>query len=194
METQTGLGRMSLEQALSGKRIPRAIRRSQALLDVEHLGFDGRTYDGQLVVHRAFEKDVATIFATLYKWQFPINKIVPIAAYGWNDTLSMEDNNSLSFDHRKIEGINRLSKHASGPIDEPICAIDLNPRQNPHIKNGIITPQNGTYNPKEPGTLVNGGREVKLFESFGFSWGGKWRFPTGKPKETLKDYMHFENP
>jgi hypothetical protein len=168
---------MTLEEALSGKRIPRAVTRSQVLLDVEHIGFDGRSHDGQLVIHRNLKKDVATIFAKLYKWKFPINKIIPAAAYGWSDHLSMDDNNTVAFDYRLIEGTNRLSNHARG-------AFDINPKQNPHIKNGIVTPHNGIYDPREPGTLVSGGREVSLFKQLGFSWGGDWT--------SLKDYMHVE--
>ncbi len=37
---------------------------------------------------------------------------------------------------------------------EAISGIDINPLQNPHIKNGKSFPENATYNSKKPGTLT----------------------------------------
>lgn len=170
---------MTLDEALSEKTIPRAIRKSQDILTVEHLGFDGKSREGQLVLHRGLTQSVATIFAELFRMDFPIEKVIPIVEYGWDDDASMADNNTSAFNYRTIAGTNRLSHHAVGR------AIDINPMQNPHIsRKGMIFPPKGTYDVSAPGTVVKNGPVVKLFKRHGFSWGGDWN--------SLKDYQHFE--
>ena len=98
--------------------------------------------------------------------KFPIEKVIPIVKYDWNDTLSMEDNNSYSFCYRDIS----YSKHAKG------MAIDLNPRLNPvrwHKEYSYRKdmPENGTYNPEIPGTFTPEHPVVLKFKALGFKWG-----------------------
>ena len=71
----------------------------------------------------------------------------------------------------------RFSEHAAG------VAIDLNPRYNPHYKDGENVPnmhigtENDLYTIKEDSELV------RIFREYGWKWGGDWK---------TRDYMHFE--
>lgn len=90
----------------------------------------------------------------------------------------MEANNSSCFNYRKIVGRSSLSKHALGR------AVDINPMQNPYIKDGITLPAGSKYEPKIEGTLTETSDFVKVLLSRGWVWGGSW--------QTLKDYQHLE--
>jgi hypothetical protein len=90
----------------------------------------------------------------------------------------MKDNNTSGFNYRFISGSKILSKHASG------LAIDINPKQNPYIKNGTTTPDGSIYEIDSIGTLTEDSRIVKEFKKRGWTWGGDWK--------SLKDYQHFQ--
>lgn len=60
----------------------------------------------------------------------------------------MEANNISAFNYREITGGGRLSNHASAR------AIDINPFQNPYIKNDIVLPHGAKYDPSIAGTLT----------------------------------------
>lgn len=71
-----------------------------------------------------------------------------------------------SYNNRNIAGSGRKSNHAYG------ASIDLDPAQNPHVKN----PKGGRHSlPDWVGELAN---------RYGLIWGGDWN--------SSKDYMHFE--
>ena len=78
-----------------------------------------------------------------------------------------------------------MSQHSYG------IAIDINPVQNPYIKNNneiiIIQPQSGK-DFLDRTNIRSGMVEeiVDLFKDHGFNWGGDWT--------SLKDYQHFEYP
>ena len=161
---------------------PAAILTKQRVLDLRYWSFDGKMHAGQLVVDGDLADDVQKIFAELLTLRFLIAKMIPIAApqYAWDDECSMQDDNTSAFNHRTIAGTDRLSWHAYGR------AIDINPRRNPYIKDGVIAPEKAVYDPRVPGTITHNAPIVALFKKYGFVWGGEW--------EDRQDYQHFEKP
>lgn len=179
MKTQTGnSGSETLAEALVGLKFPEEIRSTLSLISVQHLSFDGSVRCGQLIVHCDLATEVVEIFRELLSLRFPIEKIVPMPTYNWDDNASMEDNNSSAFNYRLIDGTDRLSNHSFGR------SVDINPKQNPYVKGSVILPKTGVYDPSKPGTFVTGSEAVKAFTSRGFEWGGNW--------VSLKDRHHFE--
>ena len=65
-------------------------------LKVLHVGFDGKTHTGELVVNRMIADDVLDIFKQLYEAGYEIEKIRLIDEYDADDEKSMRDNNSSS--------------------------------------------------------------------------------------------------
>ena len=155
-------------------------------VEVDHIGFDGQTHRGELIVHEDLVPDVIAIFEQLYRLGFPIEKIRTVDHYpGAEDELSMEDNNTSAFNCRGIHGTNRWSQHAYGR------AIDLNPLLNPSIDSpGVIEPKNAAAyldrSRTDPGLLHGGDPAVHAFTDRGWRWGGYWTTPI--------DYQHFERP
>jgi hypothetical protein len=153
---------------------------------VDHIGFDGQTHRGELIVHQDLVPEVVTIFEQLYRLRFPIEKIRTVDHYpAADDELSMADNNTSAFNCRGIPGSDQWSPHAYGR------AVDLNPLVNPCIYSG------GAYAPKnaaayldrsrtDPGLLHDGDPAVRVFTDRGWRWGGAWTTPL--------DYQHFERP
>lgn len=181
LPTETGNiidSNMTLEQALTGKDIPRDIEKNLVLVNVEYWSFDGREHTGQLVIHEDLAEEVKAIFADIKEARFPIEKMTPISKYAWSDEDSMADNNSSSFNYRSVQGWSRLSEHAYGR------AIDINPRLNPYVKDGFSLPAGAIYSPEVPGTITSDGPVVAAFRKHGWKWGGRWR--------KLKDWQHFE--
>ncbi len=175
---------LSLVEALAGSSAPLSVLEKQCLIRVEYIGFDDLEHVGQIVVDEKLRTEVSDIFKSLKILKFPIGKVVPVAIYGWSDEQSMSDNNSSGFNFRYIKGSDRLSYHAYGR------AIDINPKLNPYIaKSGEVIPSGSQYDVAVPGTIVAGGEVVKLFESYGWEWGGHW----GKTRGYF-DYHHFEKP
>lgn len=169
---------MTLEEALVGKEIPDDVRNTLALVNVRYLSFDGKEEEGQLVLHTDLAEEVRSIFDALKQQKFPIQKITPIVAYGWDDDASMASNNTSAFNYRVIFGTNRLSNHSYGR------AIDINPLLNPYVRSvdNQTVPPGSTYDPLIPGTIT---KEIaKLFKTRGWTWGGDWRTDT--------DWQHFE--
>jgi hypothetical protein len=161
---------------------PERLRR----VDVNHIGFDGQTHRGELVVHENLVPQVITIFEQLYRLAYPIEKIRTLDHYrAADDELSMEDNNTSAFNCRDIPGSGRWSEHAYGR------AIDLNPLLNPYIdRRGAFQPKNAAAyldrTRTDPGLLHDGDPAVRAFTDRGWRWGGHWRSPI--------DYQHFERP
>lgn len=168
----------SLQEALSGINIPLRIKKILVIVNVYYYSFDGKIHKGQIVINKALAKDIKEIFDQIKKRKFPIQKVIPIYKYNWNDNISMEDNNTSAFNYRKIKGTEKLSYHATGR------AIDINPRLNPQIKNGKVFPEGFSYNIKTPGTISDTSFIVESFLKKGWFWGGNWK--------QSKDYQHFE--
>lgn len=168
----------SLDEALRGSEVPNEIRQTLALVEVPYFSFDGTSHMGLLVVHKEIADEVKEIFVRLCEMRFPIQKIVPIVVYGWDDDASMADNNTSAFNYRKLTGSDRLSDHAYGR------AIDINPLLNPYFgTDGNVLPSGGVYNSAVPGTITADGDVVTLFKQYGWSWLGE--------REENTDYQHF---
>jgi len=169
---------IEFDEAVSGKNIPKSIVANLRIVDVYYYGFDDLLHKGQLIVHRDVVLDIIEIFEFIRESHFPVDKVVPISKYGWSDEKSMMDNNTSAFNYRYISGTRVISNHASG------LAIDINPIQNPYIKNGTSLPTNCVYDTTKIGTLTASSELVKEFKLKGWQWGGDWK--------SLKDYQHFE--
>jgi len=154
-------------------------------VDVEHVGFDGHTHRGALIVHEDLVPEVIAIFEQLYRLGYPVEKISTVDHYSdADDELSMEDNNTSAFNCRTIPGTDQWSPHAYGR------AIDLNTLLNPCLyTSGYFEPRNAAAyldrSRTDPGVLHNGDPAVRIFTDRGWRWGGDWTTP---------DYQHFERP
>jgi hypothetical protein len=158
---------------------PRDLR----LVHVSYVGFDGRAHSGALVVHRAVQRDVQTVFRTLYAQRFPIRQMQPVSDYGGSDPRSMAADNTSAFNCRYAvaAGAKRWSAHAYGE------AIDVNTIENPYVQGTYVSPVAGrAYLDRSryrKGMAVAHGVLVRAFASVGWLWGGRW---AGSP-----DYQHF---
>jgi len=169
---------MTFEESIKGINIPESIRNNLVLIEVQYFSFDEKLHQGQLVVHKSVAKDLQEIFEIIRELKFPVQKVIPVSAFGWNDETSMQSNNTSCFNYRKTKGTNVLSYHAKG------LAIDINPLQNPHIINNKSFPSGAIYDKTKSGTLTDSSQIVKEFKRRGWIWGGNWR--------SSKDYQHFE--
>ena len=153
---------------------------------VLHMGFDGETKEGELVVNKAIADDVCEIFEKLYEADYPIEKIRLIDEYDADDEASMSDNNSSAFNFRFISHTTKISKHGLG------MAVDINTLYNPYVKTvdgkRSIEPANAAdYVDRSmdfPYKIDHDDLCYQLFKEHGFSWGGDWQHS--------KDYQHFE--
>jgi len=151
------------------------------LVTLRHHTFDGSTQLGELVVHQRVADEVAQIFARLFALSFPIERMQRIDHYAGDDDVSMAANNSSAFNFRRIQGSPQLSHHALG------LAIDLNPVQNPWVRDARVDPEAGrAYLARaqvKPGMIVEPGPVVATFLAHGWHWGGHFR--------DMQDYHHF---
>ena len=169
---------MTLEQALHLSPAPLEILASQTLIDLEFLDFSGEVRSGFLVAHRELETEIRAIFGEILQARFPIRQMIPVSQFAWSDDASMAWNNCSAFNFRLKVGKTTLSHHAMGR------AIDINPVQNPYIKDDFVLPPGAFYDPENKGTLLENGPVVAAFESRGWVWGGRWK--------EIQDYHHFE--
>lgn len=171
---------ITFEQATAGLEIPIEVKKNLTLITVLYTGFDDKIHKGQLLLHKNVSAEVKEIFDVLLSKRFPIEKVIPIVKYEWDDNKSMSDNNSSAFNYRTVAGTDKLSNHAYG------IAIDINPLLNPFIKGKTVLPKGAKYNSEVKGTIDSGSIVVKMFKEKGWEWGGDWK--------SRKDYQHFEKP
>ena len=152
------------------------------LVSLAYIGFDGRAHRGRLIVNRDAATAIVGAFHTLYDARFPIRRMVPVDAYGGDDSRSIEADNTSSFNCRPAEGSSSWSNHAYGR------AVDVNPIENPYISRGSTTHRASVpYLNRarvRPGMAVAGGTLVRAFAAQGWGWGGSW------PGST-QDTQHF---
>jgi hypothetical protein len=180
--------RMTEEEALDGldPKCPEEIRKRQRLVTVEYYSMDGLVHRGQLVLDADLVSDVKRVFALALKERFPVRSVIPISDKRfrkdgrWDDELSMEADNTSSFNYREVTGGGRLSNHAYGR------AVDINTFENPYIKGETVLPRGSHYDPKVAGTFTADSPLVLEFKRLGWAWGGDWTTP--------RDYQHFEKP
>lgn len=154
----------TFDEALEYSEAPEEIISQLELVDVYYISTDGKIHKGQVVTNRQIANDIKEIFSFMLDEGFVIEKAIPIVKYGWNDSLSMADNNSYSFCYRNIS----YSKHATG------MAIDINPRFNPLRWKNIDrpnTPAGAVLDTTVNGTLYPGHIVVNEFRRLGFRWG-----------------------
>jgi peptidoglycan L-alanyl-D-glutamate endopeptidase CwlK len=168
----------TFDEVLKGSSIPSSVKNTLELVTVNYYGFDGKLHQGQIIVNKEIANDIVEIFMVIEETKFPVEKVVPIVEYNWSDEKSMNDNNTSSFNYRFISGSRILSMHANG------LAIDINPKQNPYVKNGTSIPAGSEYKLKNMGTIKPDSKIVKVFKEKGWTWGGDWK--------SLKDYQHFQ--
>ena len=153
-----------------------------------HKDLTGETLLGEMICNAAIAADIIDIFQTLYKENYPIEKIRLVDEYNADDEGSMEDNNSSCFNFRRISHTTKVSKHGLG------VAVDINPLYNPYIKyvegKRILEPATAEkYLNRDlsfPYKIDENSLCCKLFIKHGFEWGGNWT--------DRKDYQHFELP
>lgn len=174
----------NLDAALSGTEAPREITEQLALVDVKYLGFDNGLRAGQLVVASVLAEQVQEIFDKILVAEFPIESIIPIVAYDWDDHASIAANNTSGFNYRLVPGGDGevWSMHSFGR------AIDINPSLNPYRYPERIDTDSRypyqPYNPGEQGVISAESSVVQIFADEGWEWGGLW--------EEGPDYQHFE--
>ncbi len=136
---------------------------------------------GRLVCNRDAVTAIVGALRRLYEARFPIRRMMPIEAYGASDERSMEADNTSAFNGRFVEGTTVWSQHAYGR------AIDIDPLENPEIKDGRVYPKKaGRYVDRSrglPGMITADDLVVRAFAAQGWGWGGSWH--------SLKDYQHF---
>ena len=143
-------------------------------IEVPYIDFNENESKGLLQVHKNVKNEVISIFNEIKKIDFPIFKMETIDKYDNNDEKSVVANNSSAYNFRFVSGTNKLSDHSIG------LAIDINPVQNPWIHTSALN--KFEYKPGEKGTIEKGADIIKIFEKYGWSWGGNWKNP---------DYQHF---
>ncbi|MBY0316487.1 MAG: M15 family metallopeptidase, partial [Bdellovibrionales bacterium] len=164
--------RMTRDEALSGLDIPREILEKQRLLKVHYRGRDGEIHEGQIVVHEAIAERVLLVFQKMLTLHFPVGRVIPASAFGWNDAVLMREGVTSGLNYRPIKNSSTISSHGWG------LAFDLSPDQNPcFYTNGEVDPPGAHYDPNRPGTLTADGEMVRFIESLGLVWGGRWQSP-----------------
>lgn len=155
---------------------PAALRAELRHLRLYYVDAEGRTRQGEMIVNRLIAGDVAEIFDSLYRANYPIARIALIDEFGADDDRSMAANNTSAFNYRTMTGSStgRVSVHGRG------LAIDLNPLWNPYVKGAVVKPKGALRTPQ----ITHSDLAYRLFRAHGFTWGGDWR--------SLKDYQHFE--
>ena len=169
----------SFSEAIAGvsRDCPQCILDNQVLMDVAYWGFDDEVHYGQLVVDARVVTDLQVVFTLMLFTGFPVESVIPVVEFGWDDYQSMTMNNTSAFNYRCVPGTDRLSRHSYG------LAIDINPLLNPYYSGGEVSPAGAVYDSSVTGTLYGEHPVVRLFKTLGWRWGGDWNEP---------DYQHFD--
>ncbi len=151
-------------------------------VSIDHWGFDGAVHRGELVVHRVHAEGIVRALRSLFALEFPIEQMRLVDDFGGDDLASMEANNTSAFNCRSVTGRPGVwSEHAYG------TAIDINPVQNPFVRDGVVLPESGAAyldrSDHRPGMIRPGDGVVEEFSAIGWQWGGFWT--------SSKDYQHF---
>ena len=160
-------------------------------LNLTYRGFDGRDHTGELIVHKSVAKEVTRIFEDLYNMNYPIRKMRLVSDYGGSDFQSIEADNTSAFNCRRATGSKGWSRHSFGK------AIDINPIENPYIRNNGRISHKASYkykvrkhknrrDPADRAMLVPGDPALKAFTSRGWIWGASFR--------EARDLQHFHHP
>jgi LysM repeat protein len=145
---------------------------------VSYIDFNGNYHDGSIIMHQDHAVRTQKVFQRLYYSRFRIQAMSPIDvnAPGLTNYAAVTG----GFTCRKVGGSKTWSQHAYG------TAVDINPVQNPMIRDGVVSPAGATGYVSRGGHrrgMLHADGAVIAFTSNGFHWGGRWH--------SLKDYMHF---
>lgn len=154
----------TFSEAIAGSSAPKYIIDKLKLITVHYVSTDGRIHRGQILTNSHIADDLSEMFDFMLSHDFVVEKVIPIVRYNWDDSLSMDDNNSYSFCYRNAS----YSKHAIG------MAIDINPRFNPvrwKIGNLPNEPEGAVMDTTVNGTFFDGHPVVEEFRKRGFRWG-----------------------
>jgi hypothetical protein len=151
-------------------------------IEIKYHDFNGVDRVGELIVHRDIANDVVWIMEELYNINYPIKQMRLISDFNGNDWKSIEADNTSAFNCRRATGSKKWSKHAYG------MAIDINPIENPYIsRRGRISHKKSLKYRRRVDSnravLLKDSQATIIFKSYGFGWGGDWRY--------TKDYQHF---
>jgi D-alanyl-D-alanine carboxypeptidase len=156
-------------------------------LRIGHWGFDGDHHRGTLIVASWAVAAVRKAFRAAFRDGFRIRKIRPVERYyrgtrsgmARSDARSMRADNTSAFNCRTATN-SRYSRHSWGD------AVDVNPKENPHVLGGRTYPANGAKfadrSRKHRGMLRSGSAMTQTMRARGWTWGGAYRSP---------DYQHF---
>ena len=151
------------------------------LVTLTYWGFDHRAHTGRLIANADATTALVGALRRLYDVRFPIRRMVPVDAYGASDERAMEADDTSVFNGRFVAGTTSWSQHAYGR------AIDIDPLENPEIKDGQVFPTTARrYVDRTlglPGMIVAHDAVVRAFAAAGWGWGGAWHSPI--------DYQHF---
>lgn len=151
------------------------------LLTMRFHDFDGAVQQGRMVVNRTVAKDVIGVFRAIFEAGFPIQRMDVTDLYPPQQRPERLRDVTSSFNCRNAKGSSSWSQHAYG------LAVDINPQENPYVKDGTITPQPGKAfvdrSQDLQGMIKESDPVVSAFDRIEWGWGGRWH--------TLKDYMHF---
>lgn len=161
-------------------------------MTIPYYNFDQQVMLGEMIVNVEIQNDVRSIFGELFNNKYEINSMRLIDDYweeGTNAYIannnSIEANNTSCFCYRKVIGSKSISNHGYGR------AIDVNPQQNPYVKNGENIHRNAdeyvnNRSVGEPHVIMGSDEDIcySTFTKYGFTWGGNWTNPI--------DYQHFE--
>ena len=147
-----------------------------------HVGFDGETHIGELVVNASLANEVCDIFRKLYDANYQIESVCLVDDFEGDDHASMVANNTSAFNYRVVDDSDSLSNHAYG------AAIDINPLYNPYVTKKGVSPIEGEEYADRTKEFEHKIDEnelcYQLFTEAGYTWGGSWK--------SVKDYQHFE--
>lgn len=151
------------------------------LVEISYRDLAGGARQGELVVHEDVADAVVRVFRSLYDAAFPVALVETVDRYGSDDDRVMAANVTSAYNCRRTTGGSTFSEHAYGR------AIDLNPVQNPYVRDSTVEPPAGRAyvdrSDVRPGMVVSGGAVTRAFAAVGWEWGGNFR--------TLRDYQHF---
>ncbi len=156
----------TFDEAIAGTKAPLSVINQLELINVTYLSMDGKIHQGQILTNKAIAGNLKEIFQYMMKQKFPVNQVIPIVKFNWDDEASMRADNTYSFCYRDVS----YSKHSTG------MAIDINPFQNPVRWNKEYSyrknkPEGAGYRPEAAGTFYPGHPVVTKFKSLGFFWG-----------------------
>ncbi|QSB15815.1 M15 family metallopeptidase [Natronosporangium hydrolyticum] len=144
-------------------------------------GFDGRSYAGEMIVHRSVAEDVVAVFDRIYQAGFPIEEMRVVAATELTAPPTGDGNNTSGFACRPTTLSTQWSQHAYG------LAIDINPFHNPYRRDDAVAPELASaYLDRDhhrPGMIQPNDEVTRAFAEIGWGWGGEW--------SSLDDWMHF---